>query len=206
MYSNAIRIGGLAAMLGGALLVVYAVGAASMPRGCIGNEECAIRPYRDAGVFEFFMPLALLLIVAGMAGLTLRARQTGCLGRLGAAGAIVGAPGIALLIASGLVQTILFGGDFPLMPFFVIPGFLALISGLLVLGVAVLRARVLPRWSSVLLVASTLVMLGFNDQTTQVLLTIPFALAWVAVGYILWSGGKEPVRQSASAERIESTP
>ena len=200
MYSNATRIGGLAAMLGGALLVVYAVGAASMPRGCIGNEECAIRPHRDAGAFEFFLPLALLLIVAGMAGLVVRARQTGRLGRLGGGGAIVGALGVALLAVGGLVQAILFGGDFPLMPFFVFPGFLALISGLLVLGVAVLRARVLPRWSSVLLVASTLTMLGFNDQTAQVLLTIPFALAWVAVGYTLWSPRGEAVRQTIAAK------
>jgi hypothetical protein len=199
MHSNAVRIGGLAAMLGGALLVVYAVGAASMPRGCIGNEECAIRPYRDAGVFESLLPLALLLIVVGMAGLAVRARQSGRLGRLGGGGATVGALGVALLVAGGLVQTILFGGDFPLMPYFVIPGFLALISGLLILGGAVLRARVLPRWSSVLIIASTLTMLGFNDQNVQVLLTIPFALAWVAAGYILWSGGRDAARRPEPA-------
>ena len=194
-HSSLIRRSGLAAMLGGVMLTVHAVGVSTMPRGCIGNAECATRPMRETGVFELYFLLALPLILAGMAGLALRTRQTGRFGRLGWTGAMVGVVGVAALVGAILVQAGLFGGDFSLMPFFVIPGGFALIAGFALVGIAVLRAGVLPLWSSVLLVASTVAMLGFNDQNARVLLTIPFALAWVAAGYILWSGGRDAARR-----------
>lgn len=50
---------------------------------------------------------------------------------------------------------------------------------------------------ALLLVVGSLAMLGFNDQNTQVLLAIPFGIAWMAVGYVLWSGVGEPARQPA---------
>jgi predicted enzyme related to lactoylglutathione lyase len=49
MSSNVVRISGLAAPLGGVLVAVYAAIAASMPRGCIGEIECATRQMRDTG-------------------------------------------------------------------------------------------------------------------------------------------------------------
>jgi len=64
----------------------------------------------------------------------------------------------------------------------------------------------LPRWTSALLVASTIAMLGFNDQNALVLLGMPFALAWMAAGYILWSDGREVARPPASAKRMKSVP
>ncbi len=67
------------------------------------------------------------------------------------------------------------------MPAFIIPGFLAVIAGFLLLGVAVLGA-------GALLIVGALAMLGFNDQNAQALLAIPFDLAWLGVGYALWSG------------------
>src|SRR6266702_2254878 len=75
--------------------------------------------------------------------------------------------------------------DFPLMPFFVIPGWLALIMGFLLLGSALLRARMVPRWAGVLLLLSALVLLGFNDQDVRVLLAVPLGLSWVVVGSCL---------------------
>jgi hypothetical protein len=61
MSSSTVRWGGLAAMLGGALLVVSAVVIASMPPGCIG-DRCASRPMRDTGAAGALLMLALLLI------------------------------------------------------------------------------------------------------------------------------------------------
>jgi hypothetical protein len=191
MYSNHIRLSGLAAMLGGVMLTVHAIGVSTMPRGCIGDAECAIRPMRETGGLEIFFVLALPLILAGMAGLALRARQTGRFGRLGWTGVVAGVFGVATLVGAILAQAVFFGGDFSLMPFFVISGGLALIAGFALVGMAVLRTGVLPLWTSVLLVASTFAMLGFNDQNARVLLGVPFALAWVAAGYILWSGGRD---------------
>jgi hypothetical protein len=185
--SNTVRWSGLAAMLGGALFVVSAVVIASMPRGCIG-DECALRPMRETGLAGASLMLALLLVVVGAAGLVIRARDAGRFGRLGKTGIILGAVGAALPVIGSLIQGVLFDGDYPLMPYFVIPGVLALVVGFVLLGVAVLQARVLPRWTTVLLIAGTLAMLGFNDQNALALMAIPFGISWIAVGYALWSG------------------
>jgi hypothetical protein len=176
--------------------VVSALLIASMPRGCIG-DECASRPMRDTGVAGALLMLALLLVVVGAAALVIRARHAGRLGRLGKTGVVLGAVGAALPVIGSLIQGVLYDGDYPLMPYFVIPGVLALVVGFVLLGVAVLRARVLPRWAAVLLIVGTLAMLGFNDQNAQALMAVPFGIAWVAVGYVLWSGKGEPIQQPA---------
>ena len=95
----------------------------------------------------------------------------------------------------------MYGGDYPLMPCFVIPGVLALVVGFVLLGIAVLLAGVLPRWSAVLLVVGSLAMLGFNDQNAQAFLAIPNDIAWVAAGYVLWSGGDGSTRRRRRAPR-----
>ncbi len=190
-----VRWGGLAAMLGGVLWVIGTLIHASKPRGCIA-EECAFRPMRESGALEGILTLlSMLLFAVGVAGLVMLARGAGRFGKAGKVGVIICAAGAALLLIASLVQAIFFGGDFPLMPYFVIPGLLALVVGFLVLGIAILRARVLPRWAAGLLIVGALAMLGANEQTARVLLMIPFGVAWVAVGYVLWSGRGEPVRQ-----------
>ena len=196
MSSSLIRWGGLAAMVGGALWVIGTLIHASKPRGCI-VQECAFRPMRETGVLDgILMLVSFLLFVAGAAGLVILAWSAGRFGRMGNTGAAIGAVGAALLVVASLVQAFFFRGDFPLMPYFVIPGVLALIAGVLLLGVAVLRAGVLPRWVAVLIIVGALLMIGTNEQTARVLLTIPFGVSWVAVGYALWSGGKgAPARQ-----------
>jgi hypothetical protein len=83
------------------------------------------------------------------------------------------------------------------MPYFVIPGVLALVVGFVLLGIAVLRARVVPRWAAVLLIVGTLAMLGFNDQNALALMAIPNGIGWMAVGYVLWSGRGEEAREPA---------
>ncbi len=114
--------------------------------------------------------------------MTLRAWNAGRLGRLAKAGAAFYVVGVALFIL-GTVLTAISETFWLLM----LPAGLALISGLVLTGVAVFKTRVLPRWVGVLLVIGSLAMLEFNDQTAEVLMAIPFGLAWVAVGYALWS-------------------
>jgi hypothetical protein len=196
LSTSTVRWAGVAGMIGGALFVVSAVVISSMPRGCIG-DECAARPMRETGAVGALLMLALLLVVVGMAGLVILARNAGRLGALGKTGAVVAAVGAALPVIGGLVQGLLYGGDYPLMPYFVIPGILALVVGFVLLGIAVLLAGVLPRWAAVLLVVGSLAMLGFNDQNAQALLAIPNGIAWIAVGYVLWSG--ETARRDAGA-------
>ncbi len=195
MSTSFIRWGGLAAMVGGVLWIVGAVIHASKPRGCIA-EECAFRPMRESGALVGILTLlSVVFLAAGAAGLVILARRSGRFGKAGKAGVFIGAVGAALLVTATLIQAIFFGGDFPLMPHFVVPGLLALVVGFVLVGVAVLRAGVLPRWVAVLIVVGALAMLVANEQTARVLLMIPFGVAWVAVGYALWSGKGEPVRQ-----------
>jgi hypothetical protein len=191
LSTSTVRWAGVTGMLGGALFVLSAVLIASMPRGCIGGE-CATRTMRETGAAGALLMLALLLIVVGMAGLVIRARNAGRFGALGKTGAIVAAIGVALPLIGSLVQGVLYGGDYPLMPYFVIPGVLALVTGFVLLGIAVLLARVLPRWAAALLVVGSLAMLGFNDQNAQALLAIPNGIAWIAVGYVLWRHWSAP--------------
>lgn len=183
-----VRWCGLAAMLGGALWMIGTLIHASKPRGCVA-QECASRPMRESGVLDgTLMLLSLLLFAAGVVGLVVLARRLGGFGKLGGAGVVVGAVGAGLLVISGLIQAIFFGGDFPLMPYFVVPGVLALIVGFVLLGIATLRAGVLPRWAALILIVGALAMLGFNEQTALALMAVPLGTAWVAVGYTLWSG------------------
>jgi len=199
--SNLIRWGGLAAMLGGTLWVIGTLIHASKPRGCIA-EECAIRPMRESGVLDgTLMLLSLLLFAVGAVGLVILARHSGRFRKAGRMGALIGAVGGALLVSAGLIQAIFFGGDFPLMPYFVIPGVLALIVGFLLVGISILRAGVLPRWVAVLIIVGALAMLGFNEQTWRALMAIPFGVAWVAVGYALWSGSGAPTGQATARVR-----
>jgi hypothetical protein len=141
LSASIVRWAGLAAMFGGALFVVSAVMISSMPRGCIG-DECGTRPMRETGAAGVLLTLALLLVVVGMAGLVIRARHAGRFGVLGKTGAVVAAAGAALPMIGGLIQGIVYGGDYPLVPYFVVPGVLALVVGFVLLGIAVLLAGV----------------------------------------------------------------
>ena len=188
-------------MLGGALWVIGTLIHASKPRGCVA-EECAFRPMRESGALDgILMLLSLMLFAAGVVGLVVLARRSGRFGKTGSAGVVVGAVGAALLVISGLIQAIFFGGDFPLMPYFVVPGLLALVVGFLLVGITILRSGVLPRWVAVLVIVGALAMLVANEQTARVLLMIPFGVAWVAVGYVLWSGVGASTGQPAARVR-----
>lgn len=193
MSPETIRKGGLAAALGGVFWISSALLTASKPRGCIG-DECEFRTMREGGALDSMLfLLALLLFAVGTAALVARLRNAGRLGRLGRVGLIVAATGAALG-AAGMILNI---WDSSLVPAFIIPGLLAVIVGFVLLAVAVLRGGVLPRWAAVLLVVGALAMLGFNDQNWQALMAIPFGIAWMAVGYALWSGAGEPSQRPA---------
>lgn len=198
LSSSLIRWSGPAAMLGGLLWIIGSVIHASKPRGCIA-EECAFRPMRESGALDGILTLlSLLLFAVAVTGLVMLARRSGRFGVVGKIGVIIGAAGVVLLVIASLIQSIFFGGDFLLMPYFVIPGLLAMVVGFVLLGLAILRSRVLPRWAAALLIIGALAMLASNEQTARVLLTIPLGVAWVAVGYVLWSENNTLDRRTAS--------
>lgn len=102
--------------------------------------------------------------------------------------------GFALLAAGGLTQALFFDGDFPGMPYVVIPGLLATVLGFVLIGIFIIRSRVLPKWLGISLVVGSVALLAANEQTQAVLLAVPFGLAMVAAGYFLWTGGRQPER------------
>ena len=179
--------GGLAIILAGVLWMAFALVLSSQPEGCFG-AVCDLpgRTYRTWGPLApaLFIAAAVLLI-GGMVAVGWYAWNRPRFGMLGRVGLLLSAVGGALIASGTAIQALFFNWDFPLMPFFVIPGWLALIMGFLLLGSALLRAQMVPRWAGVLLLLSALVLLGFNDQDVRVLLAVPLGLSWVVVGSCL---------------------
>ena len=176
--------------MSGILWIVPAIITAFKPRGCIGLE-CDVSAMRDTSDVAPFLLVALLLSAVGLAGVAIRAWNTGRFGRLAKAGVAFYGAGVALFIL-GTALTAISEVFWVLM----LPAGLALIVGLVLKGIAMFRTGVLPRCVAVLLVIGSLAMLGFNDQTAEVLMAIQFGVAWVAVGYALWSGRSSEIRQS----------
>ncbi len=184
------RWAGAAAIVGGVLWVVGTVIHASKPVGCVA-EECARRPMRESSVVEGILSLgAFLLFAIAAVALVVLVRRAGRFGKLGKAATVLALVGVCVLVIASLFQALVFDGDLPLMPYFVIPGIAALIVGFVLLAVTVLRSGVLPRWAAASLLVGALAMTGFNEQTAAAWLAIPFGLAWIVVGYALWI--KEP--------------
>jgi hypothetical protein len=186
--SRLLHRGGLAIILAGVLWMAFALALSSQPEGCVG-AGCDLpgRTYRTWGPLApgLFIAAALLLI-GGMVALAWYAWNRPGFGMLGRIGLMLSTVGGALIASGTAIQALFFNGDFQLMPFFVIPGWLALIMGFLLLGSALLLARMVPRWAGVLLLLSALVLLGYNDQDVRVLLAVPLGLSWVVVGACLW--------------------
>ncbi|WP_461174182.1 hypothetical protein M1D93_05645 [Arthrobacter sp. Z1-9] len=186
------RWAGAAAMLGGLLCALAAFLHNLQPIGCVGMD-CETTAMRSAtGFVSVAGAAASLLTLLGIAGMTLLARRSGHHRKLANAGLLTAAVGFILLFAGSLIQTAVFAGDFPGMPFFVIPGLLAAITGFLMIGVFILRAGVFPRWLGIFFVVSSFGLLAANEQTPAVLLAIPFGLAMVAAGYFMLGGGRRP--------------
>lgn len=166
--SNIGRWAGLATMVGGALwVVVFAIYAlrSSGP----GLEP----PYRSFEGLGIPAVVSLLLIVVGLVALhTLQRRSYG---------GIVG----LILALVGATVVVLTGASWPVG----MAGGLAFMLGSLLVGAALLVTNALPRWGAVALIVGSGVFFLFNTETAQAWFALPYGVAWIAVGYLLWSGG-----------------
>src|SRR5215211_7605538 len=133
MSPTLIRWGGVAAMLGGLLWRVAAIITASKPRGCIGSAEWDVLAMRDTSDVAPLLLLALLLSAMGLAGMFIRARNTGRLDRWGQIGVALCAAGVALLVL-GMGLNAISEVFWALVPL----GGLALVIGLALAGIAAL--------------------------------------------------------------------
>jgi hypothetical protein len=71
-------------------------------------------------------------------------------------------------------------------------GLLGLLVGFVLFGIATFRARVLPRWSGVLLVAYPLLLIAGLPVDGPLILV---GLLWLALGYALWTRRDTPAEQ-----------
>jgi hypothetical protein len=208
-------------MAAGVLLAVWALIQARAP----------LSPLASPGYQSVVPYLGSLLVLGGLAGL--HSRQAGVYGRMGAAGF-----GVAFV---GTLLGVLLGAQAALAGVFVegrasaavgilggVASALAHIAagfGLLLLGVATLRARALPLPWRVLPMATflvevplkplTVLLLGAGLRRELVLQQGPHAgvlqflvwgvpeviagVCWALLGYALWSGTREDVRDAAPA-------
>lgn len=125
----------------------------------------------------------------------LHARQTPSYGRLGTTGSIVAFVGAALAALSTVLWLLTGYGDGIVGLLFSLGG-LGVLVGFPILGVATLRAGVLPRWCGLLLVGWLVYfpliffLLDFYGEARAL-----FGLMFLALGYALWS------QRGASAEQ-----
>jgi len=178
--SNIVRLGGIAAMIGGVFWVVWSLlGRVSF--------EAAGRPFADA-----LLLLAALLTLAGLVGL--HALQGGNYGRIGRAGFYTTAVG---LLVQGLAALFLMGGDAweVALQWLVAPvGSLIVLVGLVLYGAATLQARVLARWCGVALIVVPPIAFYMNSKIFYGSLAL-FGVLWVALGYVLWARSGTPAQQ-----------
>lgn len=143
---------------------------------------------------------ALLILFAALSRLQ-TGRGTDFYGRLRRSGAYLGMIGSALIVVKTLLIVGLgaaFGAQAVKDIFVVIAGLYltgTLFSSLLgpvLLGIATLRARVLPRWFGLALVIVPLALLVVWPISNTLASYTPYAEGpfWIAIGYGLWSYGR----------------
>ena len=181
--SGFIRWSGLAALVGGALwVVVFAAHAWGASSGPVEGPPPA--SFRGLGIPGL---LALLLIASGFVGLDRPSWRGagGGYGRLGRVGFDLVGLAVFVVFVSGSSEGIGLIGAFVLM------------VGSLLVGVAAMRTGLLPPWGAAALVAASLAFLLFDAQGLRAWFGVPYGAAWVAVGYLMWTGTDRTAQQPA---------
>jgi hypothetical protein len=134
------------------------------------------------------LALALLLTAAGLVGLhALQGESFGLLGQVGFYLALAS-------LAARILRDLAFLAGSSALQWIVWPSILGLVVGLVVYGLATLRARVLPRWYGLALIVCMPVSLPLATYGTAL-----FGLILMVLGYALWSRkgtttGQQPAR------------
>ncbi|MGH3089961.1 MAG: hypothetical protein ACRDSJ_21985 [Rubrobacteraceae bacterium] len=167
-----VRWGGVAAMASGAAFVVDALLVVAGP---------------DATWTNVVYVLAALPLLGGIYGL--RAAQRGGAGRLGAVGFRI----VVVAVAGQILGLLVFLAGSEILVWLVFPvGFLLVPLGLVIYGIATWRARVMPRWCGVALIAVPILAVVLGDYGG-----ILFGLMWLALGYMLFSRREAPARPAS---------
>ncbi len=184
-----IRWAGLAAMVGGVLWALWTVGF-----NFVGYGEPGTPAYERYEAYNRLLPLALLPVVVGFLGL--HAAQRRSYGWLGRAGFVTALVGLALVVAGSVGEFWVFtmqpygeanGRDASWTIYLL--GHLVLAVGSVLFGIATVRAKVLARKPTM-----TFALLG-GFAVAPFFGALMFAIPFTWLGYTLWSGKGEPVRQ-----------
>jgi hypothetical protein len=168
----------------------------SQPQGCVGDACLTGQMRGTTPAADALFILAGALLAVSVAGLLFLVRRLGHLGRVGWVGGLACAAGLLLFLAAGI--TIAFvDSNWDGMPLLVIPGLALLVAGLLLVGWTVWKAQIMPPVLSLVLIATVLLLPFANEQTSHVLLAVPFGLACTATGlYLVTRPTVEPRVQS----------
>ena len=179
------RLTGALAVAAGLTVALAAYLQSLEPVGCIG-DGCDGHAMRGTPTsVTLLLWVGGVLLVASVLGLGLILHRRDRLGRLGVVACGLLVAGAAVLAAGGVFAVLFPEPSEDAMPGFVIPGVGAIVIGLFLLAVAVFRAHILPTWSVALVAVGVVVMVFVNEQTSRVLLAIPFCLAWALAGLLL---------------------
>lgn len=150
-----------------------------------------VAPFGPVGSLSWYLIESSDAIAeAGMMALLvgLHARQAPSYGRLGMAGFIVAFVGTAGLFSSTVIWLLEPTASGVLFDMLFNWGILGMLAGFPLLGIATFRARVLPRWCGLLLVAFLIVfVLIFFLVDYSGAARALFGPYWLALAYALWS-------------------
>ncbi|HEV2124244.1 MAG TPA: hypothetical protein VGW38_15915 [Chloroflexota bacterium] len=176
--SGIVRWGAIGFMLGGVIWLVLGLSA------LVGYLQ-AIPGREDVVLFV----AAMLLTATGLVGL--HTLQRGSHGRLGLAGLCIA---LAAITAHVLAAVLYLAGN-PAFQWLSSPvGRFGMLIGLVLYGIATLRARVLPRWYGLTLAVSMPVSLGLGHLLAAYWSSLLFGLFFLVLGYAFRS------RRSTAAE------
>jgi hypothetical protein len=169
--SNLVRWGALGALVAGvAWIASFVVGLASEGQG---SETFGLPSFY---LIEGLTGLALVGTLVGLLGL--HARQDANYGVLGTVGFLAALVGTALVLANVLlIRT----AERNLLDLLLLLGLLGMLLGFVLLGIATLRARVLPQWAGVALILVLPVAALLGDYGGGLV----FGIVWLALGYVL---------------------
>src|SRR5215210_8193927 len=167
---NLARWGALGALLAGVAWIV------SFVASLVVTGESSVLGLPSFYLIEGIIVLALVGTLLGLLGL--HARQTTSYGVLGTVGFLAALLGTALLLAN-VVFIHAAGRD--VLDLLLEIGLAGMLFGFVLLGVATLRARGLPRWCGVALIAVLPVFVILGDYGGGLV----FGLVWLALGYAL---------------------
>ena len=206
-----IRAAGLAAALSGLLFVLFGLVYYCFTHGSTGvgrNDTLFGLDYGEYGRMQVVWPPLLALSLAACG-----ATQIPGVGGRARTGLRIAVVGLGLQVIGDVLQYWVSDPDIP-SEFYSVPStlgfyldalsFLLLAVGLVLLGIAALRAAPRPRWFALPLITGLLVLptmifplLGFSDGTRMWELVyttsrLPLALCWALLGMDLWSGPAAP--------------